>query len=166
MCCKLPQIPETDSAAGDWCQHCAVGKGCRIYGERPQRCRDFHCGWLVWDRVPEHWFPAKSRMIVTSDGSRITFFVDPANATRWREQPWFGEIKAMAVMAFQEQRQVLVRIGRKVVAMLPDRDCDLGVVEDSEVVITGKRPDGSWGAAKVHKDDPRMALGGATIPLG
>lgn len=105
-------------------------------------------------------------MIVSSEAARLIFDVDPAAPTRWREQPWFGEIKAMAVMAFQEQRQVLVRIGRKVIAMLPDRDCDLGLVADDEIVVTGRRPDGTWGAAKVHKDDPRMALGGATIPLG
>ena len=54
---------------------------------------------------------------------------------------------------------------RKVIAMLPDRDCELGVVADDEIVITGLRPDGTWGAAKVRQDDPRMALGGATIPL-
>lgn len=165
MCCKLLIVPETESPAGEWCQHCQVGQGCRIYADRPQRCRDFQCGWLVWDKVPEHWFPAKSRIVVVSDGSRITFTIDPASPARWRDQPWFGEVKAMAVMAFAEQRQVLVRIGRKVIVMLPDRDCDLGVVADDEVVLTGLRPDGSWGAAKVHQDDPRLALGGASVPL-
>ena len=35
-----------------------------------------------------------------------------------------------------------------------------------EGIVPGLRPDGTWGAAKVHKDDPRMALGGATVPLG
>ncbi len=165
LCCKLPIVPETESPAGEWCRHCQVGKGCRIYAARPERCRAFHCGWLVWSAVPEHWFPAKARIIVSSEPARLVFDVDPAAPTRWREQPWHGEIKALAVMAFAEQRQVLVRIGRKVIAMLPDRDCELGVVADDEIVITGLRPDGTWGAAKVRQDDPRMALGGATIPL-
>jgi hypothetical protein len=166
LCCKVLKIPETDSAKGQWCLHCAVGQGCEIYEQRPQRCRDFMCGWLVWDKVPEHWHPAKSRIVVVSElGMRLNFTVDPGAPGRWREAPWYGEIKAMAVMAFAENRQVLITVGNKVIAMLPDREVELGVVGEDEIVVTGRRPDGTWGAAKVRKDDPRMADGGLTLPL-
>ncbi len=68
-------------------------------------------------------------------------------------------------MSLQQGKQVLVTIGNKAIAVLPDRDMDFGVVGDDEVVITGQRPDGSWGAAKVHKDDPRLASNGQGMPL-
>jgi len=166
LCCKVLGIPETDSAKGDWCRHCQPGKGCTVYAERPARCAEFMCGWLAWDRVPDHWHPAKSRIVVVSElGFRLNFTVDPGAPGRWREAPYYQEIKAMAVMAFAENRQVLVTIGNKVVAMLPDREVELGAVSDDEMVITGRRPDGSWGAAKVRKDDPRMADGGGSVPL-
>ncbi len=166
LCCKLLKIPETDSGKGDWCQHCSVGKGCNIYADRPQRCSDFMCGYLVWDAVPDRWHPAKSRIIVVSElGFRINFTVDPSAPGRWREAPWYNDIKALAVMSFQQGKQVLVTIGNKAIAVLPDRDMDLGVVGDDEVVITGQRPDGSWGAAKVHKDDPRLASNVQGMPL-
>jgi hypothetical protein len=167
LCCKLLKIPETDSDKGSWCRHCETGKGCGIYDERPQRCRDFMCGYLIWDAVPDHWLPAKSRIVVVSEmGFRINFTVDPSAPNRWREEPWHSEIKALSVLAFQQNRQVLVTVGNKVIAMLPDREVELGVVAEDEVVVTGRRPDGTWGAAKVHKDDPRMADGGTTVPLG
>ncbi|MBS0482394.1 MAG: hypothetical protein JSR96_09630 [Proteobacteria bacterium] len=122
---------------------------------------------MVWDAVPEHWHPARSRIVIISElDFRINFTVDPGAPGRWREQPWYGDIKALAALAFQQNRQVLISIGSKVIVMLPDREVDLGPVDDSEIVVTGRRPDGTWGAAKVHKDDPRMMLGGATIPLG
>lgn len=166
LCCKLLKIPETDSGKGSWCRHCATGKGCEIYAQRPQRCRDFLCGYLVWDAVPDHWLPARSRIIVISElGFRINFTVDPAAPNRWREAPWHAEIKALSVLAFRQNRQVLVTVGNKVIALLPDREVDLGVVAEDEVVVTGRRGDGSWGAAKVRKDDPRMADGGTTVPL-
>jgi hypothetical protein len=167
LCCKVLKVPETDSAKGEWCQHCAVGKGCSIYDERPQRCRDFQCGWLVWDAVPDHWHPAKSRIVIVSElGFRINFTVDPGAPGRWREAPWYNEIKALAVLAFQENRQVLVTVGNRVTALLPDREVELGVVDENEVVVTGRRPDGTWGAAKVRQDDPRMVDGGLMVPLG
>ena len=167
LCCKLLKIPETESDKGSWCQHCTTGKGCGIYEERPQRCADFMCGYLIWDAVPDHWLPAKSRIVVVSEmGFRINFTVDPSAPNRWREAPWHAEIKALSVLAFQQNRQVLVTVGNKVIAILPDREVELGLVAEDEVVVTGRRPDGTWGAAKVHKDDPRMADGGTMVPLG
>ncbi|MBN8501473.1 MAG: hypothetical protein J0M19_10025 [Sphingomonadales bacterium] len=167
LCCKVLKVPETDSGKGEWCRHCAVGQGCTIYAERPERCREFLCGYLLWDAVPDHWHPAKSRIVVVSElGFRINFTVDPGAPGRWREQPWYNDIKALAVLAFQENRQVLVTVGNKVTALVPAREVELGVVGEDEVVVTGRRPDGIWGAAKVHKNDPRMADGGTTVPLG
>jgi hypothetical protein len=167
LCCKLLKIPETESGQGEWCRHCQQGKGCAIYAERPERCREFMCGYLIWDAVPDHWHPAKSRIVVVSEmGFRINFTVDPGAPGRWRDEPWYGELRALAQLGFAENRQVLVTVGQKVTAILPDREVELGVVGEDEIVVTGRRPDGIWGAARVRKDDPRMADGGKTIPLG
>lgn len=44
-CCFLPEIPERGSPGYSRCpDQCAAG--CARYEERPQRCRDFACGWL------------------------------------------------------------------------------------------------------------------------
>lgn len=166
MCCKVLTVPETDSPKGEWCQHCDVGKGCKIYAARPQRCADFQCGYLIWDAVPDHWFPAKSRIVVVSElGFRINFTLDASQPNRWREVPYYNDLKALAVLSFRENRQVLVTVGTKVIAVLPDRDVELGHVAEDEVVVSGQRSDGSWGAAKVHKDDPRLARSGNGMPL-
>ena len=166
LCCKVLAIPEVPTPRDQWCRHCRPGEGCGIYEQRPEPCRTFHCGYLLWDVVPDHWFPARSKIVIVNElGMRLNFYVDSSTPGRWREAPWYNEIKAMAVMAFGQGQQVLVTAGRKVTAMLPDREVELGVVGEHEIVITGRRPDGTWGAAMLDKDDPRMALGGATVPL-
>lgn len=166
LCCKVLTVPETDSPKGEWCQHCDAGKGCKIYLDRPRRCADFQCGYLIWDAVPDHWFPAKSRIVVVSElGFRINFTLDTSQPNRWREPPYYNELKALAVLAFRENRQVLVTVGTKVIAVLPDRDVELGHVLEDEVVVTGQCSDGTWGAAKVHKDDPRLARSDSGSPL-
>lgn len=44
-CCKTHPIRELHKRPNTWCVHCAIGKGCRIYADRPVGCRDFLCTW-------------------------------------------------------------------------------------------------------------------------
>jgi hypothetical protein len=47
-CCRVFAIAEMpEKKAGQWCQHCAVGKGCKVYDERPPTCVEFECLWLL-----------------------------------------------------------------------------------------------------------------------
>lgn len=45
-CCKTLEVVELNKPPGKWCQHCSIGKGCKIYFERPQSCHEFRCEWL------------------------------------------------------------------------------------------------------------------------
>jgi hypothetical protein len=45
-CCRVYAIRELNKPTGTWCQHCAIGKGCKIYAERPKPCVEFACEWL------------------------------------------------------------------------------------------------------------------------
>ena len=167
LCCKVLAIAEVPTPRDAWCPHCAVGKGCNVYDARPEPCRTFHCGYLIWDAVPDHWFPAKAKIVVVSElGFRINFYVDASQPGRWREKPWDDDIKALAIRAIADGRQVLVTAGARVFAIFPDRDVDLGSLSADEAVVTGKRPDGTWGAAKVAANDPRLAQLDGGLSLG
>lgn len=57
LCCKFLEIPSLGKKADVWCPHCRPGTKhpCRIYDERPDDCRNFHCfwraeGWPDWLR--------------------------------------------------------------------------------------------------------------------
>lgn len=45
-CCKTHPIIRLDKFKGTWCIDCDIGKGCRIYSNRPKECADFECQWL------------------------------------------------------------------------------------------------------------------------
>ena len=77
------------------------GHGCSIYSTRPKICRKFYCQWLLDEVHPDYWFPAKSKIIINAtinvEGKKyITFIVDPDYPLRWREEPYFSDIKAIA----------------------------------------------------------------------
>jgi hypothetical protein len=95
----------------DWCQHAlhptkpgastlVPGHGCKIYAQRPELCREFHCQWLIDSRYPDYWYPKTSKIIINAmveHGKKfVAFVVDPVCPTRWREEPWFSDIKATA----------------------------------------------------------------------
>lgn len=100
LCCRVMGVPEV-KPDHEWCPHCRPGKqGCLIYVNRPQRCRDFHCQWLIDQRFGEAWYPLRSKIIIDHrlDGEKtyVYFVVDPTVPGRWREEPWFSDIKSVA----------------------------------------------------------------------
>lgn len=100
LCCRLFAVPEV-KPDHEWCPHCKPGKGgCSIYESRPERCADFNCQWLRDERFGDHWFPKTSKIIVDhrveDNRAWVYFVVDPTCPTRWREDPWFTDIKRIA----------------------------------------------------------------------
>jgi len=61
-CCRVFAIPELEKPAGKWCQHCAIGNGCKVYDARPEVCVQFECLWLQSQkREPAEQMPAALR---------------------------------------------------------------------------------------------------------
>jgi hypothetical protein len=110
LCCKVfPVAVEGLNKPGDtWCQHCKPGKGgCGIYDSRPPICREFQCGWLMWDNMPDVWFPARSKMVVTNMEGTTIVTVDPDYPNAWRREPYFSQL--------MEQSRVRIRIGTRII---------------------------------------------------
>jgi hypothetical protein len=166
LCCKLLAVQEIEKPRGIVCAHCDEGRGCRIYESRPKQCRLFNCYFLTNSRLREQWRPSKSRMVVvvSPDGLRIAANVDPDRPGAWRREPFYSTLKEWSRKAVERPGiigQVLVSIGKHTVVVLPDRNIDVGIVEDDEVVFTEGKvgPKGlSLDAFKIKRDDPRAIL--------
>ena len=80
LCCKILPIPHFQKPAGPWCVHSRPGKGCSIYAERPQPCRDFTCGWLRIPDMGEELRPDRCHFILrpTEEPQTVRLDVDPA----------------------------------------------------------------------------------------
>lgn len=63
LCCDLLKIPEVDSDYGELCKHCDLNKGCKIYEDRPEACREFECCWLQMETVGIELRPDKCGVI-------------------------------------------------------------------------------------------------------
>ena len=164
LCCKLLAIEELGKAHGDWCNHCQVGVGCKIYNQRPSECRKFDCGYLAWSRTGDHWYPANSKMVIVldNDGNRLAIHVDPARPNAWRAQPFYAEIKEWARLATAEAKHVVVCIRDRMIVILPEEDVDLGAVATDERIATGEVVENGRQrkiAFKVQADDPRLQRG-------
>src|SRR6266536_411497 len=76
LCCKLLGVKELSKPQGQWCEHCAVGVGCKVYDTRPAECRHFTCMWLA-GMIAEELTPDKVRRVFTVTNNRVTVDVDP-----------------------------------------------------------------------------------------
>ena len=126
MCCKIMAVPELEKPRDQWCKHCDVGRGCKIYLERPEPCRTFYCTYLQDGAIGEHWKPAHSRMVLTSDASALYVYVDPARADAWRKEPYYSDLKQWSAGFAKKKIMTIVCLGQSLTAILPDRDKSLG----------------------------------------
>jgi len=146
LCCKIFAIPEMPKQRHEWCRHCDIGKGCRIYDTRPETCRDFFCGYLLMPNLPEHWKPSRSRMVLTweSHANRMVINVDSGRPDAWRKEPYYAQIKKWAVAARQNRGELLLWQGRDAVVVLPDREVFVGALRagQSIAILEKKGPGG------------------------
>jgi hypothetical protein len=154
-------ISELKKPHGVWCPHCKPGLSCKIYENRPNECRNFYCGFLTNDILGEEWRPSYSKIIITGkdNGKHIIANVDPVRPDAWRREPYYSWLKKWAGGLMQTRGQVLARIDRHFYVIFPDRDVDMGLVDDDETIYTGQRqtPAGlRLEAVKVKNDDPRF----------
>ena len=153
LCCKLMDVPEV-KPRHDWCPHARPGQGgCAIYQHRPELCREFHCMWLIDEKLPDYWYPAKSKIVISAavDGA-VSFIVDPAYPLRWREEPYFSDIKRIA------QIGIGGKLGVRWVTFI--------LVGDQEIpVIKPSRPPPAPGSGPSPVGDP-PARAGSRSPTG
>ena len=159
LCCKILTVPEFGNPTGVWCPHCVKAKGCAIHAIRPDVCRAFQCGYIPSPALEEHWRPSRSKLIIAfkPDGKEVVIHVDPDVPNAWRAEPYYSEIRNMAANGPKMGATIFVQIGRRMIAVFPDREVDLGVVAEDEAVAIQKEPGtGRLGAVKLKANDPRI----------
>jgi hypothetical protein len=149
FCCKLIPIDtkEFSKPRDHWCGHCDVGKGCKIYSVRPVPCRTWTCEWLISTKLGDHWYPAKSKMVVMAvpaahaGHDQFEINVDTGFPNRWREEPWHSELCELARTGLEGDHhfRVLINVGNRRWIMLPDHAIEY---DSPGVVTTG--PEGDW----------------------
>lgn len=137
MCCQVLEIAELGKPAGTECRHCIRGGGCGIYAHRPTVCGEFYCGYLVLPFVDARWFPVDCGMMIFPDAAekRLAVHVDPASPDAWKADPYHADLRQWAVAAEKMGFHVYVAIGRRIIAILPHEDVDLGLFGDTDRLV-------------------------------
>jgi len=137
MCCRVLDIAVLGKAAGTQCRHCVTGGGCGIYAERPAVCGEFYCGYLALPFVHARWFPDACGMMIYPDAAhkRLAVHVDPARPDAWRAAPFHADLRQWAAAADKMGFQVYVAVGRRIIAILPHEDVDLGPFGDEDRLV-------------------------------
>lgn len=134
LCCKLLAVDEIGKPAHRWCDHFVPGDGCGIYEARPQACSTFQCVWLRQTDLGAEWKPNRAHFVMYLDTrqKQLVVNVDPGHANAWRTEPYLSEFRRWARRGLEEGPQLVVKIRRRIIAILPDREIDFGELADNE----------------------------------
>ena len=147
LCCKLMGITELNKPMHQWCPHCVKGRGCGIYESRPNECRTFNCDWLVTPALGDEWAPQRSKMILlqltNGESDKLVVHVDPSSPLAWTKEPYYSQLKKWARSIEARDGLINVRIGKRLIVVLPNKDVDLGTFEEERTFNYKRRRVGS-----------------------
>jgi len=112
-------VPELYKLAWSPCPNCAAGVGCKVYADRPQSCRDFHCGWLLAPYMGPELKPEQCHVVFFQpDRQTIVANCDPDRPDAWRA-PHVIDMLHMMARNFAD-RVVLVRVENRFWRIMED----------------------------------------------
>jgi hypothetical protein len=128
LCCKVYALPAFDKPPGQWCKHCAPGKGCGVHEEAPVQCQQFFCLWMTDARMAEAWRPDRAKFVLSVYPANGFVYgqVDPGAPGAWRKEPYFGGLKNLARTLIEERRHVIMFLGGEATLVMPDEAIPLG----------------------------------------
>ena len=135
MCCKLFAIQALDKPEGKWCLHYGRAGGCSIYETRPEPCRNFECGYLVYAFLDDRWRPDRSKFVIwlNKKYARMMVEVDPAYPDAWKKEPYYSALKQWCRRKSPNAPEFMVKVGHQVTLLFPEADIPLGVVQDRAI---------------------------------
>jgi hypothetical protein len=98
MCCKLMGVTELKKPTNVWCTHCDIGKGCKIYPDRPTSCREFECLYKMMPKADIALRPDKCKVVIAPTTNPDVFSVHVDNTTpgAWKKEPIYTYLKGLA----------------------------------------------------------------------
>jgi hypothetical protein len=136
MCCKIMRVATLHKPPDQWCQHCAVGRGCTIYADRPGECAVFSCVWLSTPGLGEEWLPAKSKIVLVYNerNNHLAAHVEAGNAAALKKSPYREKLKEWMEAGLKKGGLVYLSVGGQMILLLPDGEHPLGAVAGDDVV--------------------------------
>jgi hypothetical protein len=104
LCCKALGIEELDKPPEQWCSHCHIGHGCKVYATRPASCNTYECVWLTCKNngndIPDELRPDRCHTIIDYQGQEKIHHVrcDPHRTDAWRNPKVQALIKSLLDM--------------------------------------------------------------------
>jgi hypothetical protein len=127
LCCKVFDVPVMNKPRDKWCQKCQPGKGCAIWQDRPEFCRDFHCLWVKDVRLEPQWQPNHCKFVMNWAGEKqLNITCDPGSPMAYRREPFFASLKDSARRFASEEKHILIFTGSQKFVLLPDGERLLG----------------------------------------
>jgi hypothetical protein len=131
LCCKVYPVPVLEKSCGKWCKHCSPGKGCGIWLERPEFCREFYCRYMLDAALGPEWKPEVCKFVMNyQPNGTFAIAVDPGHRTAWRSDAYYARLKRMSGELLAQGVTMYVEDGVNRIIVTPDEDVVAGRVSE------------------------------------
>lgn len=115
VCCHhlIIDAPGLSKHIGELCRHYRAERGCAIYAERPQLCRDFSCSWLRLP-LPDEWRPDRCEILIIAEPEDPEAGIKPGTKFFF-----YGSLERIFWRPFIEFASSLILAGRQVYISIP-----------------------------------------------
>jgi len=79
LCCELLPIKEINKQPSVLCSDCTLSKGCNIYNNRPEECKNFNCLYIEDNEMPDFLRPDKCNVIFEKITTKIFIAINHYN---------------------------------------------------------------------------------------
>jgi hypothetical protein len=127
LCCKVYPVPVMEKPRGVWCKECKPGRGCGIWQDRPQFCREFHCTYILDQRLGPEWKPNVAKFVMNwAAKGMLHVTVDPNFPLSYRKEPYYRALKDTSRACMAKDESIVIFSGNNKYLMLPDGEHLIG----------------------------------------
>ena len=96
-------------------------------------------------------------MVLYLEDNRLVVRVDESRRDVWKQEPFYSELRSQA-QRNGSGRQIIVLVGERSYAIVPQGNIDLGVIGPTDLLVTIEYDGGRrWTVEKMDAADPRVA---------
>lgn len=109
------------------------------------------------------WKPDRSKFVIylQRNNANLQVAVDPSFPNAWTKQPYYARIKKWAQEGAEHGQFAFVRIGQRMIVVLPKRDIEIGEVGPQDKLMISRQfgPNGFDYAIEVKRSDQPLSPG-------
>lgn len=95
---------------------------------------------MIHEGLGPEWKPEICKFVMTTNPVDLNLYIriDPGKKTAWHDEPYYSVLKKWANDIMERNNNIFVSSGQTTTILLNDRDVDMGIIQQNEMIYFTK----------------------------